>query len=254
MTSQTALFLSPHLDDVAFSCGGIAALLSDSGWNTILVTVFTRSVVPAKGFALDCQLGKGLSADIDYLALRRQEDMHAAAALGFTAMLWLDFPEAPHRGYGSAPALFGAVLETDDIGQAVADALQTINSAKQPSLILAPQGLGAHVDHQIVVQAAMHVFSPNRLSFYRDTPYAIRAPDSRPLPDVPTTPEAVIPIAPTLERKIAASCAYETQIGFQFGGAAALGDSLRAFAIREGGGLPAERLTGEGSRIIPISV
>ena len=97
-----ALFLSPHLDDVVFSCGGLAASLADAGWDTVLVTAFTRSVVPASGFALACQLDKGLPPDIDYMAQRRDEDREAAAILGFADMRWLDLLEAPHRGYDSA--------------------------------------------------------------------------------------------------------------------------------------------------------
>ncbi len=244
MTARTALFISPHLDDVAFSCGGLAALLSDAGWHTILATVFTRSIVPAQGFALACQLDKGLPADADYMALRRQEDLRAAALLGFTAVNWLDFPEAPHRGYTSAPALFNAILATDNIAPDIADALSVIDGAGQPELVLAPQGLGAHVDHQIIVQAATRAFPASRLAFYRDTPYAIRNPDARPLAGVPTEPETLVLISKVLERKLAASAAYASQIGFQFGGAAPLGEALRAFALHEGCGVPAERFTG----------
>ncbi len=244
MTERTALFISPHLDDVAFSCGGLAALLSDAGWQTILATVFTRSIVPAQGFALKCQLDKGLPADADYMALRRQEDLRAAALLGFTALHWLDFPEAPHRGYTSAPALFNAILPADTIAQDVAAALAEIGSAKRVEMVLVPQGLGAHVDHQIVVQAALQTFPPDRLAFYRDTPYAIRNPDSRPLAGVPTAPGTTLPIGDVLERKIAASAAYTSQIGFQFGGAAALAEAIGAFARREGDGLAAERFSG----------
>ncbi len=244
MRERTALFISPHLDDVAFSCGGLAALLSDAGWHTILATVFTRTVLPAEGFALACQLDKGLAADVDYMALRRQEDLRAAALLGFTALHWLNFPEAPHRGYSSAPALFGATAEADDIAHVVTEALRLLDTAKQPGLVLAPQGLGAHVDHQIVVQAATQVFPPDRLAFYRDTPYAMRNPDARPVAGVPAKPESVIPIAGALERKTSASVAYTSQIGFQFGGTAALAQALRTFALQEGGGVTAERFAG----------
>lgn len=243
MTERVALFISPHLDDVAFSCGGLAALLSDAGWCTILATVFTRSVLPAEGFALACQLDKGLPADVDYMAMRRQEDLHAAATLGFNALHWLDFPEAPHRGYNAAPALFGNVHATDNIADAVAEAFTNIDAARQPGLIVSPQGLGAHVDHQVVVQASMRVFSPDRLAFYRDTPYAIRNQDARPIAGVPTA-ETVVPMAGSLARKISASAAYASQIGFQFGGEAALAQALGSFALQEGGGIAAERFTG----------
>ena len=61
--TRTALVLSPHLDDAAFSCGGLMALLADAGWRVCMATAFTRSVHPAEGFALACQLDKGLAPD-----------------------------------------------------------------------------------------------------------------------------------------------------------------------------------------------
>lgn len=236
----TALFLSPHLDDVAFSCGGLAALLHDRGWVTIMVTVFTRSIHPATGFALACQLDKGLGPEVDYMALRRAEDAEAARILGLEARS-LDFPEAPHRGYESAPALFGPVLESDRMVQDLIPAFSVLRDALQPALVLAPQGLGDHVDHQIVIQVVQAVFSPLTLAFYRDTPYAIRNPSAL----VRVVTAGILPvdveIGAAMDRKVAASSAYGSQVGFQFGGVAPLGDALRAFAEREGGGRAAER-------------
>ena len=98
---RTALFLSPHLDDAVFSCGGTIALLPRAGWRVIVATVFTRSVLNPPGFAPACQLDKGLTPDVDYMALRRDEDAAACARLG-AEVRWLDALEAPHRGYGSA--------------------------------------------------------------------------------------------------------------------------------------------------------
>ena len=46
---RTALLLSPHFDDAAFSCGGTAATLAASGWDVVVATAFTRSVHPATG-------------------------------------------------------------------------------------------------------------------------------------------------------------------------------------------------------------
>ncbi len=240
----TALFVSPHLDDVAFSCGGLAALLADRGWHTVLATVFTRSVVPATGFALACQLDKGLPAEADYMALRRDEDLRAAAHLAVGAVHWLDLPEAPHRGYGSAPALFGAVQANDGIATQLGHGLSTLAACAPPDLVLAPQGLGNHVDHQQVIRAVQAVFPADRIAYYRDTPYAIRDPAAAPLACVPAGMPSRVDIGAALDRKVAASAAYATQIGFQFGGAEPLSAALRSFALREGGGIPAECFLG----------
>jgi hypothetical protein len=98
-----ALALSPHLDDAAFSCGGTLARLAEAGWRVVVATLFTRSVPDPTGFALACQLDKGLGPEVDYMALRRAEDRDAMRALGAEAR-WLDLPEAPHRRYGSRPS------------------------------------------------------------------------------------------------------------------------------------------------------
>ncbi len=239
----TALFLSPHLDDVVFSCGGVACLLADRGWHTVLATAFTRSVVPASGFALACQLDKGLPPEADYMALRREEDRRASAIIGFAEVRWLDLLEAPHRGYDAAAALFGPVLEGDSVAPALGAALAALATELRPALVLAPQGLGNHVDHQQVTAAACNSFAAGALAFYRDTPYAIRDPEAAPLPGVPAQ-LAVFGVGAVLGRKIAAAQAYASQIGFQFGGPAPLDDALRRFAAAEGGGAPAERLSG----------
>ena len=51
-------------------------------------------------------------------------------------------------------------------------------------------------------------------------------------------------IAPALERKVAAACAYASQVGFQFGGPVEAAAALRSFALTEGGGEAAERFLG----------
>ena len=243
-TMPIALFLSPHLDDVVFSCGGFAAGLADAGWRTVLITVFTQSVVPASGFALACQLDKGLGPDVDYMALRRGEDTQAASILSFGDVRWLELPEAPHRGYNSAAELFGTLHEQDSVEFEIAAKFIGLAAELQPDLVLAPQGLGNHVDHQQVIKAANHIFPAGRVAYYRDTPYAIRQPGAIALPSVPAGVASTIPIAAALDRKIAAAQAYTSQVGFQFGGNEQVDRALRAFAVAEGNGVPCERFCG----------
>lgn len=236
----TALFLSPHLDDVAFSCGGLLAQLHDAGWHTVMVTAFTATVSPATGFALACQTDKGLGPDVDYMALRREEDRVAAAILGVDDLRWFDLPEAPHRGYASALALFGPVRDDDDVWRALADRVKAVQKELRPDLVLAPQGLGDHVDHRQMIRAVQQA-GTHPLAFYRDTPYALRNPEAIPGVRTAGLEACQIGIASGLDRKVAASAAYATQIGFQFGGPDAVGRALREFAVQEGQGRPAER-------------
>ena len=207
------LAVSPHLDDAAFSVGGVLALLAEAGHSVTVVTCFTASVPEPSGFALSCQTDKGLGADVDYMALRRAEDSSAMDVLGVSAR-HLPFPEAPHRGYESAAALFTGVLPGDVIWQEVADALAEVIDDLGPDLVLAPQGLGGHVDHLHVVRAVAALSGPT--AWWRDAPYVLRQPDATPAPDLPEGLTAAW--LPSDVRRRADACAcYVTQLGYQFG-------------------------------------
>ncbi len=235
---KTALFISPHLDDVVFSCGGTLAKLADENWRTILCTVFTKSVMNTKGFALACQLDKNLAATVDYMKLRREEDCRAARILGAAEVLHLNFLEAPHRGYESAPELFAGVKTGDEIWRSVAEHLDLLNEIHQPELIFAPQGLGNHCDHLQTIRAVCEVISSEKIFWYRDTPYAIRQPDAPASNLLPNNLiENYYDIEKSLPRKIAAGAAYESQINFQFGSVEKLTTQLQSFHRKE-----AERL------------
>jgi len=243
--TATALFVSPHLDDVVFSCGGTLADLADHGVRTCMATVFTASIMPALGFALACQLDKGLGPEVDYMALRRDEDRDAAAILGVDDLRWLGLLEAPHRGYHSAASLFGAIHGDDAIWRPVAAALADLIAELQPVQIFAPQGLGDHVDHRQVIRAVGSCAGTIPVAWYRDTPYAIRNTAAAAHVDITAT--TTRPIRHTLDRKIRAACAYRSQIGFQFGGPPGVAGALTAFAHSEGG----ERFAGDANTFPP---
>ena len=240
----TALFLSPHLDDVAFSCGGTVARFAAAGWQCIIATAFTQSTANPSGFARDCQTDKGIAADVDYMALRRAEDAVAVAALGAEAR-WLDFPEAPHRGYGSAVELFAGVKPEDDIYKSLAGRLGELCQSVHPAQVFVPQGLGNHADHLQLIRAVRLSVSEAGIAWYRDTPYAIRHPALEPPAATVGLPGFMIRIGGHLTDKLKACAAYQTQLDFQFGGEALMREALTAFALDEGQGRPAEKFLGQ---------
>ena len=80
------------------------------------------------------------------------------------------------------------------------------------------------------------------IEFWRDTPYITRA-DIAPLDArVAALDDIALPIGETLTAKLEACACYDSQVEFQFGGAHAMEGSLRELALREGGGVAAERL------------
>lgn len=221
------LAISPHLDDAAFSAGGLLAARAAAGWAVTVATCFTGNVAHPTGFALACQRDKGLPADVDYMALRRAEDLAACAELGAEA-IHLPFLEAPHRGYASAPALFAARRPDDEMVERLAPALAALLDAVKPDLILGPLCLGDHVDHHVVREALARAIGDRPLLLWEDWPYADR------LGAMDATPALIEPLTPaTRARRVAACAAYTTQLGFQFGGVAAMRRRVEA--------MPAER-------------
>ncbi len=222
--TRTALALSPHLDDAAFSCGGTLFLLSRAGWRVVVATLFTRSVPDPTGFALACQLDKGLEPHVDYMALRRNEDAAAMRSLGAEAV-HVALPEAPHRGYESAAALCGRIVPDDGVAPARAAAVGDLIRDHAPDLVLAPQAVGGHVDHVQVVNALDAAAPRVPVAWWTDFPYSLRL-------DTPARPfaarfDALAPVDVALtdaahDARLAACCAYATQLGYQFGGAAGL--------------------------------
>lgn len=218
---KTILVLSPHLDDAAFSAGPLLAEISGRA-KVIVATAFTKSVLPAVGFALACQLDKGLSADVDYMACRRGEDIAWSSLIGATAVHG-DFAEAPHRGYQSAKELFCSVLATDRAEEELVSWLSTLAEDFKPELVLCPIGIGHHVDHVLLRQAARkQIASKFPLFFYKDLPYAATLRqidleeyfgDTNNLQQLKASFTGA-----SLARAQLATEAYKTQIPFQFGG------------------------------------
>ena len=231
----TALFLSPHLDDVAFSCGGtLLRLVDDPTWRVVLCTVFTESVNGPHGFALRCQTDKGIAPEVDYMALRRSEDAAYADAARVESVWHWQHREAPHRGYESPAELFAGARADDTVWLRVRDDLTALDTELHPDVVFAPQGMGNHVDHLHIIRAVLGVYPQgSNVCWYEDTPYIIRNPSARAsaLLDtlaVLTLQRVILPEA-VLARKIAGCCAYASQIGFQFGGADGVREKLTNF-------------------------
>ncbi|TNC14323.1 PIG-L family deacetylase [Methylobacterium terricola] len=232
----TALALSPHLDDAAFSCGGTLAQLANGGWRVVMVTLLTASVPDPTGFALACQLDKGLGPEVDYMALRRDEDWAAAAALGLAPPVHVALWEAPHRGYAAAPELFAEIRPDDRLADDLVPVLDRLMADAAPDLLLAPQGVGGHVDHVQLVRALTARAPACPILWWRDFPYTVRHPDPKEpfretFADLPVV--TVRLSADEEAAKHAACAAYASQIGFQFGGPDGLAERLGAEGARE---------------------
>ena len=210
--------------------------LRENGWHVTLATVFTASVETPTGFALACQLDKGLSASVDYMALRRTEDDTFAQRLGIVCR-HLGLAEAPHRGYRDVAALFGALHDNDAARAQVVEVLHAIVDDTTPDVLFAPLAIGGHVDHRVVVNALTELkrqwYAGRRplLAHHADQPYALRHPAQRETAVRSLLASRCVRFASTTRRRrraIDAIDAYATQIGFQFGSRSVMHETLDA--------------------------
>lgn len=169
-----AVFVSPHYDDVALSCGGTVARLARSG-SPLIVTVFGEGPAneTVSDFARSMLEQWGLSAE-NVIERRRAEDACAAAALGESVRTrWLSYQDAIYRNprIGSDETLFAEADVVDpSLIQDIADDLDRLEGSEY----FLPLAAGHHVDHQIVLRAGELLARAGRVVWlYSDMPYAI---------------------------------------------------------------------------------
>ncbi len=152
------LVISPHLDDAVMSCG--ALMLAHPG--ATVATVFAASpptyTDPLNEHDTDC----GFVPGQDTMAVRRDEDVRALAAVGATPR-WLGLCQNSHVERAEPivePA--GAV-----------DALVELVAEMRPTCVVAPMGL-SHPDHQACHASALATragVDPMPWLWYSDLPY-----------------------------------------------------------------------------------
>ena len=248
---STALFLSPHYDDVALSCGGTVADLFERGTQVVIVTIFGGEVVDdvLGDFARLKHSRWGLT-DMDAVLERRQaEDAAASATLGARTR-WLGFPDAIYRGdrYSADAELYGPVKPVERaLARHISEEIQSLPEWRLDSVVYVPLAAGEHVDHQLVFMTGQVLASSGvPVLAYEDCPYAIHSPQGldRRLTELAGSlgPAELVPISATLDRRLDAIAAYATQVPVVFRFSEDFRGSVRAFANRLNGAQgPVER-------------
>lgn len=221
MNQEWHLFISPHFDDAAFSCGGTILKKTKSGHNTALCTVFSRDARPMGKFALECQESKGIPHTVSYLELRSVEDSEYAEKCGVKVRFELGFLEAPYRGYDSIVSLFSTIQEFDHhlVEQISFEIIKVISSFGSRCVLYIPSAIGGHVDHLLVrstVETLLQAIPERVLSvlLYEDFPYCAR---HRPKNGTAAEYLHVEDITNNLDEKIENLLLYRSQIKNQFG-------------------------------------
>jgi LmbE family N-acetylglucosaminyl deacetylase len=173
------IFLSPHLDDAVFSCGGLLSYLAGKGVPTKIVTVFSDQISdPAQFTEYARSLHTRWETGDDPYRIRKQEDANACRLLG-TEQVHLGFHDCIYRTLpdgtpvvSSDDELFGEIKPGEkSLIRQVAEKIARIASGNY--VCVCPLGLGHHIDHQITRKAAEHSQKP---LYYADLPYALTLP------------------------------------------------------------------------------
>jgi len=249
-----AIYLSPHLDDAALSCGGQIYAATQAGRRVLIVTITagdpptdsstdSSADSPASVSAYAQSLHDRWQLQADAVAARRAEDLAACAILGADALHW-SLPDCIYRSdpatgapyYVSDDDIFGPVAAGEKaLVAALAAALADLPDAER---VIAPLTVGNHVDHQSTRLAAEQAVSPAKLHYYEDYPYAQTPGAVAGLVAHPSGGWAatVVPLdEAALRAKIDAIRAYRSQLSTFFADEADLAAQVRGVARTRGG-------------------
>lgn len=173
------IYLSPHLDDVALSCGGLVWEQNQTSEMARIWTICAGDppAGPLSSFAES--LHQRWQTGREATQQRRQEDIRSCQRLGAT---WLHFclpdciyrkanPDGKHL-YTSEEGIFGELHPSEQIlvDQLSHDILDLLPAKAE---LVAPLALGGHVDHRLVRIAAEKTERP--IWYYPDYPYVLKA-------------------------------------------------------------------------------
>jgi LmbE family N-acetylglucosaminyl deacetylase len=181
------VYLSPHLDDAVFSCGGLIARQTANDEKVTVVTICAGDTPVGELTPFAVELHRRWGGAGSPIAARRAEDRMACGRLGASAV-HLEVPDAVYRRdggqpmYVDEPALFASLHPADS---ALIARLAALLEEKCPAQarLYCPSVLGGHVDHRLTRMAAERLARP--LWYYQDMPYAARGgvlPADLPLP------------------------------------------------------------------------
>ncbi len=243
-TKYRHIFLSPHFDDVVYSCGGTLGVQLSSGLRPLVITIFggvpsantQLSPIAAqihREMGVSLSLGAGAAIEI-----RRKED---AAALDYLQVdyLWLDYLEAIYRGtpayYTTKEQLIGGDVNNADlaIDHQLAQDLVTLAERLPDAAWYAPLGIGRHIDHQIVSSAADRLIQRgSKVYLYEEFPYVLKAGarEARIQELGEALEPALVEMSEMLPYRLEAADMYTSQVGPNFGDQATMHKAMETYA------------------------
>jgi LmbE family N-acetylglucosaminyl deacetylase len=192
---KTHMYISPHLDDAVWSCGGVIYRQALYGDDVVVVTVCGGAPQEPDSSDYIEQLHKRWGTGPNVVEVRKDEDRAACAFLG-ARVIHFPIPDAIYRAselgeyyYPSDEAIFGEVHPLE--AELVDELKQRLEvECAHASKIYAPAGYGGHVDHRLTRQAVDRLGMNHCL--YRDFPYAFRGGQKPYTPDIPAGEEILV--------------------------------------------------------------
>ncbi|MCS7323808.1 MAG: PIG-L family deacetylase [Thermoflexales bacterium] len=237
------LFISPHLDDVALSCGGLVARLARNGEAVTVATLHTADAPVGCPLSTSAQRlhAQWALGDQPYVH-RRAEDQRACAVLGAQAV-HLNLDDAIYRYDHAGQPLYvenfiGGNVHPFDWEAHLPRAREALKPLiRQARTVYCPLALGRHVDHVITRQAVEQLVDfAQPLIYYEDFPYAYLSESAEAseltagmLPGTVALSEEEVAL------RIHAIACYASQMKELFGDVEAMARSVREYVARVGG-------------------
>jgi LmbE family N-acetylglucosaminyl deacetylase len=231
------IYISPHLDDAALSAGGFLYEQARAG-NPVEIWTIVCGFPPPGALTPFAQVlhhvwGTGTAEET--VKLRRAEDMEAARIIGAKSVHF-DVPDCIYRRGPEGEPLYLDIyvqphtVETQLPGQIA----QSIAPRLQPDdQIICQLGVGGHVDHILVRQAAEKLNHP--LWYAADIPYLFKQPGEL-VPFVAGMKRSLHPITEAgLRAWVEAALAYESQLSSLFESKEQVEEDIRAYYAERSG-------------------
>jgi LmbE family N-acetylglucosaminyl deacetylase len=241
-TDARHIFLSPHIDDAVYSCGGTLAVQASVGLQPLVITVFAG--IPPEDlqispFAAQIQrsMGAGNITAAQLVRNRREEDANALNLL-HAHYLWLDYLDAIYRGtpayYTTNEQLMSDQVHPGDswIDRQLAQELVNLSQRLPDAVWYVPLAIGHHVDHLIVASAADRLIQRGAtVKFYEDFPYVLdtKALERRLQELGGNLDPAYVEMSEMLPYRIEAADFYASQTDLNFGSKARMHKAMEDY-------------------------
>lgn len=236
-----SIYLSPHLDDAALSCGG--RIFQQTSQHQPILIVTTMAGEPAPDLQLSAfaqELHQRWALPQDAVRARRAEDAAASQILGADYWHW-DVPDCVYRtdpatGEACYPTWESVITTRHPADDAVVDQLVAqLRQLPPADEIVVPLTAGNHVDHRLVRQAAERVFAPSQLVYYEDYPYAAEEGALTAVLTSTLHPSPIVLTETAVCAKIDAIWAYASQRSTFFDSRADLEKMIHDYTAQVGG-------------------